>query len=252
MSEEEHEEKDLFQSLIGSEVMDPENPIIVYDDREKSGVLDELRKKKCRLICAHLENGDYLVSSRTCFELKVGQDFASSTVLSSGDHNLWDQMYRLKQSVEYPNLIVQEMEKSYWLAKTHGKVEMLTGAFQSLRLKYPIHHTNSSEETANLIWNSAHYEQKEHHSGMSRSVPRNRSIKEKKSYLLQGLVGCGSKKAEDILSIYPSPLLFLIDLSQTELLYTKSGKPKGIGDPLSGKIKGLNFKFVQDNKELLI
>ena len=36
----------------------------------------------------------------------------------------------------------------------------------------------------------------------------------------------------------------------TELLYTRTGKPKGISGPLAG-IQGIGFKFIDNNRKLL-
>ena len=45
-------------------------------------------------------------------------------------------------------------------------------------------------------------------------------------------------------------MIFII-LLKTEIIYTKTGNPKGISGELK-KIKGFGWKFVKNNKDLLL
>ncbi|MHA1729025.1 MAG: hypothetical protein ACTSWY_09860 [Promethearchaeota archaeon] len=46
-------------------------------------------------------------------------------------------------------------------------------------------------------------------------------------------------------------MAFFTALLNTEIIYTRTGNPKGIKGELE-KVKGIGWKFVRDNKELLL
>jgi ERCC4-type nuclease len=89
------------------------------------------------------------------------------------------------------------------------------------------------------------------HRGLSRKIPKKISHRERQTYFIEGLHNTGPKKAKEIIKEFKTPVYFLTALLKTEILYTKTGNPKGIKGDLQ-KIKGLGWKFVRDNKKLLL
>jgi len=58
------------------------------------------------------------------------------------------------------------------------------------------------------------------------------------------------KKAKILLDYFKTPYNVLHAIIQSEIIYSKSGKPKGISGNLE-ELKGFGHKFLKFNKELL-
>ena len=69
-------------------------------------------------------------------------------------------------------------------------------------------------------------------------------------FFLEGLFQVSEKKAKILLDHFKTPYKVLQGIMETEIIYTKSGKPKGISGKL-GELKGFGHKFLKINKELL-
>lgn len=65
------------------------------------------------------------------------------------------------------------------------------------------------------------------------------------------LVDVSDKKAEIILEHFGSPMDVFLAILRTEILYTRTGNPKGLIGPFAG-IKGFGHKFITKNKKLLL
>ena len=76
------------------------------------------------------------------------------------------------------------------------------------------------------------------------------SKKERRIYLVEGLIDIGSKKAKLLIDSYKTPYNVLKAIRRTEITYTKTGNPKGITGPLA-ELKGFGWKFVEKNKKIL-
>lgn len=111
--------------------------------------------------------------------------------------------------------------------------------------------TRDYKETALAIKRMAIREQsnKESHI-MARSAPKGMSLEERKRFILEGLFDTGPKLATLLVEKFGTPLRVLLAIKKTELIYTRTGNPKGIEGPLS-ELKGIGFKWVEKNKELL-
>ena len=69
-------------------------------------------------------------------------------------------------------------------------------------------------------------------------------------FFLEGLFQVSEKKAKILLDQFKTPFKVLQAIIQTEITYTKSGKPKGISGGLE-ELKGFGYKFLNLNKDLL-
>ena len=69
-------------------------------------------------------------------------------------------------------------------------------------------------------------------------------------FFLEGLFQVSEKKAKILLDHFKTPYNVLQAITQTEIIHTKSGKPKGISGVLD-VLKGFGHKFLSVNKELL-
>ena len=67
---------------------------------------------------------------------------------------------------------------------------------------------------------------------------------------MEGLLQVSEKKAKILLEHFKTPYEVLQAIIQTEIILTKSGKPKGFSGDLD-VLKGFGYKFLSVNKELL-
>ncbi len=228
-----------------------EKVVIIADIHEKSQIPNLLKKNdNVELILAPLEVGDYWVSPDMAIELKRGTDFGGS-VMGTIDHNIFSQMARMSEQFPYPNLIVQEYKINFFMLK--NKIKSFVGALDSLKRKYPVHQTESDEETVKLLIRFAEKEQKSH-SHFARRNPAKASIMDKKEYFIQGLPMVGSKLSAAIVDAYRSDSLlkFFNDVLNAKFVLTKTGKVKGFkAHPNLMKIKKLGYKKIMAWKEII-
>src|SRR2546422_7704689 len=77
---------------------------VTFDNREeRSGVPEELSKRNVELQKLTLTIADYVVSSRVAIERKEGTDFVGSIF----DGRLFEQAHRLRETYEFPIIIVE-------------------------------------------------------------------------------------------------------------------------------------------------
>ena len=67
---------------------------------------------------------------------------------------------------------------------------------------------------------------------------------------MEGFVDIGPKKAKSLIENYETPYQVFKAIKHTEVIYTRTGNPKGIKGPLSD-LTGFGWKFVEKNKEML-
>lgn len=76
------------------------------------------------------------------------------------------------------------------------------------------------------------------------------SKKERRSFIIEGLVDIGPRKAQALIDKFKNPYQVFKAIKRTEILYTKTGNPKGIRGPLED-LTGFGWKFVEKNQRLL-
>ncbi|MHA1819587.1 MAG: ERCC4 domain-containing protein [Promethearchaeota archaeon] len=257
-------ENDLFSKYIGEYLniedysFEPSEdkdykPYIIIDKREnRSEIGKELKNLGAIVIEKTLDTGDYLISSNSCVERKRGDDFYSSVFSGSNKTNIFEELTRLKKAVSKPILILENFQKMF--EKNKEVYSSLYGALSSisLDLMIPIIPTRDYKDTALLLYRMAIREQTIRvQKSIARRIPKNISLRESQAYFLEGFFNVGPTKAKQILDHFENPLNFITALIQTEIIYSKNGKPKGIKGPLS-EIKGFGWKFVEANKDLLL
>lgn len=213
--------------------------------------------------------GDFQLSTRVCGEIKrikfgSSTDFESYNDLaaslkddrvhyqSADRHNLFE--------VNYLILEIQQIEDP----KTHEirtapitcgwfDMQKLESLLLTLELSFDVHIkvTHSMKETAELIYILYNHELKgEKFVEPTNPEPRPKTLYEQQIYFLSGLLGCGYKKAVQLLEVDITPLAVIKRIRDTKLLTTKSGNPKGI-DP-EVPVKGFGYTFFVENQALLL
>lgn len=257
-------EEDLFLQILKKnlgkhyeleDLEDEDEPYVIVDKREKrSGIIDALLELGAHVIEETLEAGDYLVSSRVCIERKRGDDFYKSLFSGSNKTNLFDELIRLSDSVETPILVIEDFKRLFRRKPDERIVSSLYGSMASIvsSMNIPMVPTRNKDDTALFLYRIAKQQQQpSENRGIARRVPKRMTMKQRQAFFLEGLFQIGLKKSQMILDEFDSPLKFFTALLNTEIIYTKTGNPKGISGELK-KIKGFGWKFVKNNKDLLL
>ncbi|MHA1341421.1 MAG: ERCC4 domain-containing protein [Promethearchaeota archaeon] len=260
IEEEEEREEDLFMVILKDNMGENINlnkneldePYIIVDSRESKKIIEELKNLGANVIAETLDAGDYLLSSSVAAERKRADDFYSSLIRGSGDTNVFDELMRLKESVEIPLLILEDFNKMF--ERNEKMVAPLYGALIAIatQMSISIIPTRNFKDTALVLYRTAKQQQcivKDH--AIARRVPKSMSLKQRQKYFLEGFYNIGPAKSQKLIDIFRSPMNFINALIGTEILYTKTGKPKGIEGPLKS-VKGIGWKFVMDNQNLLL
>ena len=123
--------------------------------------------------------------------------------------------------------------------------------FISYKLGISVIPTRNLEDTAIVIERIAYREQvKDDMPLLSRRAPKGMSKKERRTFIIEGLIDLGPKKAKALVEKFKTPYKVFQSIKETEILYTRTNKPKGITGPLS-ELRGFSWKFIQKNKEIL-
>ncbi len=222
---------------------------VIIDNREQK-LKAELDKKKDTITyeSKQLDIADIVISSEVAIERKEGFDFVSSIM----DNRLFEQLLRLKDTYEYPILIIEGLNDNVF-ENTGMKISSIYGAlaFISYKLGISVIPTRNLEDTAILVERIAFREQvKDSAPIFSRKAPKNMSKKERRSFIIEGLVDIGPKKANALIDKFKNPYQVFKAIKRTEIIYTKTGNPKGIRGPLA-ELTGFGWKFVEKNQRLL-
>ncbi|MFX0040043.1 MAG: ERCC4 domain-containing protein [Promethearchaeota archaeon] len=222
---------------------------VIIDNREqKLKALFDKKKDTLTYESKQLDIADVVISSDVAIERKEGYDFVSSIM----DNRLFEQLLRLKDTYEYPILILEGLNDEVF-ENTGMNLSSIYGAlaFISYKLGISVIPTRNLEDTAIVIERIAYREQvKDSTPIFSRKAPKNMSKKERRSFIIEGLVDIGPKKAQALIDKFKNPYQVFKAIKRTEILYTKTGNPKGIRGPLEA-LTGFGWKFVEKNQRLL-
>ena len=222
---------------------------IIIDHREnKLKALLDQKKEKITYESKQLDIADIVISSDVAIERKEGFDFVSSIM----DNRLFEQLIRLKDTYPYPILILEGLNDKVF-ENTGMKISSIYGALSyiSYKLGISVIPTRNLEDTAIVIERIAYREQiKDNMPLLSRKAPKEMSKKDRRSFIIEGLVDIGPKKARALIDKYKTPYQVFKAIKNTEITYTKTGNPKGIQGPLED-LTGFGWKFVEKNKKLL-
>ncbi|TFG25969.1 MAG: hypothetical protein EU532_11020 [Promethearchaeota archaeon] len=222
---------------------------VIVDHRETK--LKELFDKKKEYIeyeSKQLDIADIVVSNDVAIERKEGFDFVSSII----DNRLFEQLLRLKETYPNPILILEGLNDQVF-ENTGMRLSSIYGAlsFISYKLGISIIPTRNLEDTAIVIERIAYREQvKDDMPLFSRRAPKEMSIEDRRAFIIEGLVDIGPKKAKVLIEKFKTPFSVIKAIKNTEIIYTRTGNPKGIEGPLK-EINGIGWKFVHKNKEIL-
>ncbi|MBA7661856.1 hypothetical protein ES703_69876 [subsurface metagenome] len=195
-----------------------------------------------------LDIADIVISEDVAIERKEGFDFVSSIM----DNRLFEQCLRLKETYTTPILILEGLNDNVF-ENTGMKISSIYGAlaYISYKLGISVIPTRNLEDTAIVIERIAYREQiKDGAFILSRKAPKSMSTEERRTFIVEGFVDIGPKKAKSLIDEYKTPYRVLKAIQQTEITFTRTGNPKGIEGPLS-ELSGFGWKFVEKNKEML-
>jgi ERCC4-type nuclease len=222
---------------------------IIVDHREnKLKALLDKKKENITYESKQLDIADIVISSEVAIERKEGVDFISSIM----DNRLFEQLLRLKDTYPYPILILEGLNDKVF-ENTGMKISSIYGALSyiSYKLGISVIPTRNLEDTAIVIERIAYREQiKDSMPLLSRKAPKEMSKKDRRSFIIEGLVDIGPKKARALIDKYKTPYKVFKAIKNTEITYTKTGNPKGLQGPLE-ELTGFGWKFVEKNKKLL-
>ena len=121
-----------------------------------------------------------------------------------------------------------------------------------MRRQVPVVPTTRKSETAILLNRIASWTQEEKSDPLiARKSPKKRTLREDQLFFLQGLYNTGQKKGEILLDSFEnSPEKVLNSILQTDVVYTKTGNPKGLEGPMKS-LEGFGPKYVLQNQRLL-
>ena len=168
------------------------------------------------------------------------------------DNRLFEQLLRLKDTYETPIIIIEGLNDNI-LNNTGMKISSIYGAlsFISYKLGISVIPTRNLEDTAIVIERIAYREQvKDDMPLLSRKSPKQMSEADRRAYIIEGLVDIGPKKAKALIEKFETPYKVFRAIKQTDVIFTRTGNPKGIEGPLK-QLSGFSWKFVQKNKEIL-
>ncbi len=222
---------------------------VIIDNREqKLMALLDTKKDIITYDSKQLDIADIVVSSEVAIERKEGFDFVSSIM----DNRLFEQLLRLKDTYQYPILVLEGLNDEVF-ENTGMKISSIYGAlsFISYKLGISVIPTRNLEDTAIVIERIAYREQvKDSMPIFSRRAPKAMSKKERRSFIIEGLADIGSKKASTLIDKFKTPYEVFRAIKYTEISYTRTGNPKGIKGPLED-LTGFGWKFVEKNQKLL-
>lgn len=222
---------------------------IIIDSRERK-LISQLEKQlnRYKLIIKQLEIADIVISEDVAIERKTGSDFIASII----DGRLFEQFLRLLDTYNSPILILEGFDYLA-LENTGMNLSSIYGAlaYLSYKLGVSVIPTRNLEDTLIVIERIAYREQIEDVKPIfSRRAPKGMSIEERRAFTLEGLVDTGPKKAQLLIKKFKTPLGVFEAIKGTNIIYTKTGNPKGIEGPLS-ELSGFGWKYINKNKELI-
>ena len=124
-------------------------------------------------------------------------------------------------------------------------------AFISYKLGISVIPTRHLSDTVIVIERIAYREQVKDDSPIfSLRAPKSLSKEERRTFIIEGLLDTGPKKAQVLIEKFKTPYQVFKAVRDRIIIFTKNGNPKGIRGPLE-ELSGFGWKFIQKNKPLL-
>ena len=216
---------------------------IIVDNREPVAIIKNLEELGINVTKQQLTVGDYVISEDLIVERKATSDFWQSLV----DQRLFDQIKRLTDTYKQVVFILEGI-----IVEPEMRTPVY-GAISYMMVRYAVQFipTENHQATSILLDRVCSWVQEDHKDPiLARTAPKRLTLEDQQRYLVQGLLGVGEKTAKKLLEVMGTPQNVFEGILSTELLYTRTGKPKGISGPLAG-IHGIGFKFIDNNRKLL-
>lgn len=221
-------------------------PKILMDERERGEMRNEMQSLPCELCIKTLDVGDFVLSRDIGIERKRGDDFSASLM----DNRLFTQAMRMKQVFSHPLIIIENLPKAF---QRNGILpQSIYGAMAYLNFKMGISilYSQDAAQTALMIWSLA----KQLNSqgiyppeDISCLIAKGDKITiSDQLFFLQGLMDVGEKRSTQLLDLFETPIGVLEAIEKTNIIYSKSGKPKGLSGSLS-QCEGIGPKFLENN-----
>jgi len=222
-------------------------PLIIMDERERGEIRSVFETIPCQLRIETLDIADYIISNEIAIERKRGDDLVASIC----DNRFFSQLEKLKRYYRKPLIILENPKRMFdrkgvYEASIYGAI-----IYAIYKMEIAIFPTRDSKETAETIWSFAKFIQKsETFQYIPIKVEQEKISMDSQLFFLEGLLQVSEKKAKILLDHFKTPYNVLQSIIQSEITYSKSGKPKGISGKLE-ELKGFGHKFLKINKELL-
>ncbi len=223
-------------------------PVVVDDREQESQVVSALAEiEGVELSVSRLASGDYLVNERLLFERKTLADLMQSII----DGRLFRQAIRLASADPAPVLLLEGT--SYEAGSFGVSREAVQGALISISLVLgiPILRSLDSRETAWLMICADKQVQRNAKGAIQRPGYRPKGRRKRQLFILQGLPGIGSDRAELLLDAFGS-LEKVFTAGYEELRQVK-----GIGQTTAKRIRDMveeapaNYGLSGSSKERL-
>jgi len=222
---------------------------IIIDNREqKLKAIFDQKKDIITYESKQLDIADIVISEDIAIERKEGFDFIASIM----DNRLFEQVLRLKDTYADPILILEGLNDKVF-ENTNMNIKSIYGAlsFISYKLGISVIPTRNIEDTVIVIERIAYREQvKDSTPILSRKAPKEMSKNERRSFIIEGLVDIGPKKARALIEKFKTPYQVFKAIKRTEITYTRTGRIKGIKGPLED-LTGFGPMFIEKNQKLL-
>ncbi|MHA1975165.1 MAG: ERCC4 domain-containing protein [Candidatus Hodarchaeales archaeon] len=223
---------------------------IIVDHREPQKLKKHLIRLGMEIEEQQLDVADFVVSDQVAVERKTGSDL----IASLKDNRLFEQIDRLIETYEQPILILENLESAFERVEWKKRKKHVYGAltYIFLRRQLPIIPTSKLSETAIVLNRIASWVQEEKQDPIiARKSPKKKTLHDQQLFFLQGLRNTGQKKAEILLTRFNnSPLKVIKAIVKSEVIYTKTGNPKGIEGPFKA-LEGFGPKYLLENQKLL-
>ncbi len=222
-------------------------PLIIMDERERHEIRSVFETIPCQLRIETLDIADYVISKDIAIERKRGDDLVASIC----DNRFFSQLEKLKKYYKKPLIILETPEKMFerkgvYEASIYGAI-----LYAIYKMKIALFPTRDAKETAETIWSFAKFVQKsEPFEYVPIKVGQEKISVNSQLFFLEGLFQVSEKKAKILLNHFKTPYNVLQGILGTDIIYTKSGKPKGISGSLE-QLKGFGHKFLKANRELI-
>jgi Fanconi anemia group M protein len=206
-------------------------PLVYVDTRESLLLVDELKKRGCRVDVQTLIVGDFIASKDVIIERKTGEDFVKSVI----DGRLFKQLAAMCKTYARPVLVVEGERKratGIGTASFFGALASVVSDFQ-----VSIFMSSGVEETSQIIFHIARREQIEKKKEIRiRSGKSPRSMADTQKYVVSGLPGVNTVLAERFLNNLKT-ISNIFSANDVELKQVE-----GVGEKLAKRITEITKK----------